>query len=298
MLSIGEIIRTNRIEKKISQETLSYGICSVSNLSRIENGTQTPSRATYEALMQRMGLSPEVFPSFLNDRELETFRLKHEINKKVIEGRYGEAEALLNKMSEEPKLERIYEQFVIYVRAILFREKGGDPKEVLDEMKKAVAMSMEDFAPQNILRRVLTQIELNMLNNLADSYYYAGYEDYGIEILYALKEYLEKKVADTEGTSPLYTVVLYNLSKWVGLRGCYDKVIKLCDTGIENCIEYGRYVAFAGLLLNKGYALVMLNRKEEARKYLQEAYYIDRARNNLKMCESIKDFADEHCIEL
>jgi len=54
MLKIGDIIRTNRIEKRISQETLAYGICSVSNLSRIENGLQNPSRAKYEKLIMKM----------------------------------------------------------------------------------------------------------------------------------------------------------------------------------------------------------------------------------------------------
>lgn len=298
MLSIGEIIRVNREAQNISQDTLSQGICSVSNLSRIENGVQIPSRITYEALMQRLGLPPEMYPSFLNDRELEMFRLKHQINKKFIAGQYAEAEALLNKMCEEPKPERLYKQFVIYARAVLLRETGGDPAVFLGEMKKAVAMSMKDFQPQNILRYVLTRDELNMLNNLAYSYHCVGDEDSNIEVLYALKEYIEKKVADTEGISPVYTTVLYNLSKWVGLKGGYNEVIKLCDIGIESCIEYGRYLAFAGLLFNKGYALVMLNRKEDARKHIQESYYIGRARNNTEMCEIIKTFAAENGIEI
>lgn len=296
MINIGEIVRVNREEQGISQEELCFGICSVSNLSRIENGTQIPSRATYEALMQRMGLPPEIYPSFLNERELETYRLKHEINEKFKAGKYDESEILLDKLENAPKLERIYRQFAMFVRAILLRKNNGDPADVLEAMKQVVEASVKDFEPKRILRYVLTKDEMNMLNNLATSYYESGDQSYGIEILYAIKDYIERRVVDNKGISPTYTTILFNLSNWVGLKGRYKEVLKLCDIGIPNCIEYGSYFSFAGLLFNKGYALVMLDRKEEAQKYIQEAYYIDRARNELSLCEITKNFADEHGI--
>lgn len=39
---IGEIIREQRNRRNISQEELCFGICSVTTLSRIENGNQKP----------------------------------------------------------------------------------------------------------------------------------------------------------------------------------------------------------------------------------------------------------------
>ena len=42
----------------------------------------------------------------------------------------------------------------------------------------------------------------------------------------------------------------------------------------------------------------MLNRIEEARKYLQEAYYINRARCKTEFCDVTKKFAEEHNVEL
>lgn len=282
----------NREEQHISQEMLAYGICSVSNLSRIENGTQAPSRVTYEALMQRMGLSPEIYPSFLDDRELEAFRLKHAINQRFIAADYREAEILCDKLFNMSGLERVHRQFVLYCRALLLREKGGSPEEVLAAMKAVVGLSVKDFEPKKILRHVLTRDELSMLNNLAISFYYAGKPDEGIDMLYALKAYVEKKVADREGIAYMYTAIVYNLSKWVGLAGWYTECIRICDLGIQDCIEYGAYFSFASLLYNKGWVLVKLGRKEEAQKYLQESYYIDRARNQWESCEITQKLAD------
>ena len=55
--TVGELIRDARERQKYSQEELSYGICTTSTLSRIENGLQVPGRKILEGLMQRLGLT-------------------------------------------------------------------------------------------------------------------------------------------------------------------------------------------------------------------------------------------------
>jgi transcriptional regulator with XRE-family HTH domain len=298
MLSIGEIIRTTREQQQLSQEELSYGICSTSNLSRIENGEQIPTRATYISLTERLGLTPDIFPSFQSEREVDAFRLKHQINRKIELEQYEEAITLLEKLESIPKLERLYQQFILYSRSILFRKKGVDPKEALEEMKRIASLSVRDISCKNILRQVLTKDDLLMLNSLAVCHYYADEKDEAIELLYALKEYIERKIVDDDGISSMYTVILYNLSKWVGLAGRNKESLKLCDIGIKRCIEYRAYIAFASLLFNKGYALVMLGEKDKAQKYIQEAYYLNRSIGEIKRCEINKKIADENGIPL
>ena len=122
MLSIGEIIRTSRESQSIIQEDLCFGVCSTSNLSRIENGTQIPTRATYEKLMERLGQAPEIYPSFLNNNELEAFRLSHQINQCLLSGNLEEAEMHVDKLDSMGKLERVYEQLILHVRALLMKK--------------------------------------------------------------------------------------------------------------------------------------------------------------------------------
>lgn len=298
MLKIGDIIRKNRVEQRISQEELSFGICSVSNLSRIENGVQIPSRTTYEYLMERMGLSPLVFPSFRDERELETYRLKHEINQMCIAEKYEDVESSLARMKAMPKLERVDKQFVEYIDALLLLWNGAPPADVLEALLAVAQKSIKNISPIDIRHQVLSQIDISILNNLAASYYNAGKQELGIELLYSLKEYVEYKIVDKEGISPLYTAMLHKLTNWVGMKGNYSEVIELCDIGIKRCIEYGAYFSFAGLLFNKGYVLVMLGRKSEAHKYIQEAFYINRARGKMQSCDIVKGFAVEHGINL
>jgi len=298
MLSIGGIIRTNREERKISQEELSFGICSTSNLSRIENGEQIPSRATYEALMQRMGLSSEIYPSFQNDRELTAFELWYEINECMDLGQYSKAEILLEKLLDEPKLDKVYQQRILFAQTIILRKNGGGAEEALGSMKKVVSMSIKEFDYKKIPHYLLTKSELNILKSLATLYYQVDDETMGINILYGLKDYIEKRVVDHDGITPTYTAIIRDLSKWVGILGRHDEVVELCDIAIKRSIRYGRLYNLPMLLYNKGYALAMLGRSEEARNRLCEAYYIFRATNQSEMCDAIKGFLEEQGVNV
>jgi len=298
MLSISDIIRTNREQQHISQEELSFGICSVSTLSRIETGVHAPGRATYEALMERLGQDPELFPSFLSEREVSVFRLKHQISKLIFVERYEEAERLLDELDSSLKLEHVYKQFVLYIRALLIRKKGQSSEDALVAMKRVADMSIRNHSSDMIIHQVLSKDDVKILNSLAISYYNAGEQSKGIDLLYALKNYIERKVVDDDGISHLYTTILYNLSKWVGLKGHLNEAVRLCGIGIQRCIDYNAYYSFSGLLYNKGYLLVMLGRMDEARKYIQESYYLDRARGELELCEIVERFACEHGISL
>ena len=45
--NVGDMIRLSRIAKKMTQEELSEGVCSVETLSRIENGKHKVKSDTY-----------------------------------------------------------------------------------------------------------------------------------------------------------------------------------------------------------------------------------------------------------
>jgi tetratricopeptide (TPR) repeat protein len=178
------------------------------------------------------------------------------------------------------------------------KKKGEPPEEVLETMERAARLTIKDYSQRYILRQVLSKDEISLLDDLAEAYFNVGRQDEAMVLAYALKDYIERKVVDDAGISGIYTSILHGLTNWVGQRGNYDEVIRLCEVGIKRCIEYGAYFSFASMLYNKGYALAMLGRKGEARKYLQEAYYLNRARGKLQSCEINKKFADEQGIEL
>ncbi|WP_226535515.1 helix-turn-helix domain-containing protein [Fictibacillus halophilus] len=57
-LNLNEQIRYYRNSLNLSQTALASGICSVSYLSKIENGLTKPSDEIYSLLFYRLGLDP------------------------------------------------------------------------------------------------------------------------------------------------------------------------------------------------------------------------------------------------
>lgn len=55
--SMGQMVRRIRVEQGMTQEVLADGICTTSYLSRVEHGSQIPSRQIYQSLMERLGES-------------------------------------------------------------------------------------------------------------------------------------------------------------------------------------------------------------------------------------------------
>ena len=103
------------------------------------------------------------------------------------------------------------------------------------------------------------------------------------------------------GLGPIvYTKLLYNLSKYVGMSGDDEEAIRFCDLGIKACIRYNRYDSFIYLLYNKGYGLMNLGRTEESHKCIQESYYIQRAIGETEEADMgiTVEFANKHGIKL
>jgi len=291
MLRFGTIVKSARELQGRTLEDVADGIMSVSNLSRIENGSQPPSWAKREALIQKLQLSPEVLYLVTDEKELKLFRLKHEINQALIHERYRDAEILAAKIEKTPGIERLFQQIVQYVRAIIMVQSGHNPTVALEAMRNAVMLSVKDCAPDKLLYQAFTFDELGMLRNLAVAYYNAGNHDMGIDLLKSLKDYIERRVVDSEGVSTIYVITLFILSKWVGLQGEFEMTIKLCDIGIQHCIEYNTLFSLAGLIYNKAFALSKMARFEEALEQFQDAYHLYRAQGNMEYCRIVKQDA-------
>ena len=71
---VGEMLRKCRLEKGITQRELCEGICSISTLSRIENGEQHPTRSVFNMLVSRMGEDIE-YDDYMGDYDYEVYNL-------------------------------------------------------------------------------------------------------------------------------------------------------------------------------------------------------------------------------
>ena len=77
----GNVVRQCRLGKGLTQQELSAGICSISTLSRIENGENCPTKKVFTLLVEKMGEDGICYDDYLGDYEYEVYSL---INKVLI----------------------------------------------------------------------------------------------------------------------------------------------------------------------------------------------------------------------
>ncbi|MGM7703600.1 helix-turn-helix domain-containing protein [Pseudalkalibacillus sp. Hm43] len=121
---IGQRIRYYRKTKGLTQEELAKGICSVSYLSKIENGDAKSSEDVIQLLCERLEISPES-----QELDVNILGMLNEWNYLIIVRKFEEAENLHNKIKEylpfieDPDLLTRYDLFLIRDNLVKYKIK-------------------------------------------------------------------------------------------------------------------------------------------------------------------------------
>ena len=119
-----------------------------------------------------------------------------------------------------------------------------------------------------------------------------------IRLLMELKEYMEKHSLENHQTSVKYPMILQNLSSWMGQEGYYKDALKLCQKGIDFCIEYGKMHTFPMLLYNKACALAELGQVDLSVEFFYESAVIYQAMGQREHAEQVRNNAKIYGIEI
>lgn len=122
---LGQVIKMTRENLGITQEELSDGICSVETLSRIENGKQTPNRANFKALMERLGRNGERYLPAVRGVHMHILVKCQELQTLLARLRFQEAETVLNEIEAEINLDdSVNKQLILKVKADIAQGMG------------------------------------------------------------------------------------------------------------------------------------------------------------------------------
>ncbi|WP_027964836.1 helix-turn-helix domain-containing protein [Halalkalibacillus halophilus] len=97
MVDIGTLIQYHRIKNQMTQKDLAAGVCSISYLSKVENGTVDPGQELLEDLSERLQVSIDQFLTFDTNQLIQKImQLYKEINK----SNKSDADLLLEEINE------------------------------------------------------------------------------------------------------------------------------------------------------------------------------------------------------
>ncbi len=276
--NIGEYIKTRRKALEITQEELANGICSVLTLSRIERGAQLPQDCTLVQILQRIGLSSSEMFLAANDKHLFFNQLKFDIRQAYIQENYEEAKKILrDNRAQISKLSPFDRQTFETIDILLkIRDKEYGECEALERLEAALRLTHKQYSKVN-LPKLFTYEEILLLNNIAIRYAHLDDLKTTIDMLYHIKDFYDKKVCDIEEALRTEPMVLYNLSKYLGLAGRIDECLAICELGINIGVKTRNCFSLAKTMYNKAYALNIRNKpgdKEASLYCVKQAYHL------------------------
>lgn len=277
LYNIGKYIKARRIELGISQEKLADGFCARNSISRIESGERVPKSDVLTTLLQRLGLSDSQIKILTDGEDVELAQVKFNVRQALILHDYTKARFILRQNEATiSKLDPVSRRTFDIVDAIIRSSQNEISKEeALALFENLMRVIHPRYSPDN-LPILLSYEEIILLNNIAFIYNDVGERETAITILYHVKEFYDSYVCDIEEALRTQPMILYNLSKLLGLAGRYDECIHICEEGIKLATETGKCANLATTYYNLAWALYYRNRsddKERSLKYLKMAYY-------------------------
>lgn len=301
LYSIGNFINQRREELGITQDDLAEGLCSVTTLSRLENCEQTPRSGTVRALLQRLGYSGALLFQAVGREEFEISQLQVKIVQMFNSyDRSGVPEALVKLDGYRDFFSKSDRQFYEIIYAVFYKDRFTND-EMLQRLESALRITHPKYSIDN-LPNFLTYEEATALNAIAGALEKKNEREAAIKVLYHLRDFYSKDIVDKQEVLKALPIILYNLSKLLGLSGKYDECIEICNQGIKLMKDNARGRYLAVTLYNLSWALVKKGRAcdiEPAKQALKEAYcfalVIDRRPSFIERLKkfSIENFGEE-----
>ncbi len=240
MGNIGLLLKTLRKEEKVSLKELSRGICSVTTLSRIENGERKASKILFDAIISKLGKNSDKWDLILTENDKALLYYKNYINFLLNSEKWREIDIYLEKYRNLIETDNnLNEQYIKIIKAIVYKENREYDK-ALEECIKALELTNLKINFDNFkINMTICKSELKLLCLLGEILLALNTKSY-VEIYSYWKEilnYIEQKCKDEEYKLQFYLIIIYNMAYLLYLQNRYADSINYINKGIECIIE-------------------------------------------------------------
>ncbi|MED3092268.1 helix-turn-helix domain-containing protein [Bacillus thuringiensis] len=248
---LGITIKELRIKKNISQSELCHGICSQSQISKIEKGMIYPSSILLYQLSERLGIDPNnIFALTQNKRLKYVENVKYVIKDCLKQKQYKELYEIVKKEKNLNNFQTKEEkQFLIWHEAIAIFIVDKSLKNALDFLNNALKLTLtnSDF---------LSEREIDIMQTMA--IFYAENKEYekSINILKRCLSNFNK--LDFPRDKEIKLKIMLNLAKSLDFTYQHEEAIKYIDKGIKLAINLNTLYLLGELFYLKGQFLLKI----------------------------------------
>lgn len=240
-LSLGEIIKQIREEKKLSQGIICQGLCTKSTLSKIEHNHMQPDIFLLEALLQRLGLSERPFLFYGNKKEHEFYTYKFKSMRTQLLGTDVLKDYIREfEKSVSPK-NNLQQQELLMAKIPLCKT----PEEELSMYFEALHYTLPNFDIARIHEFRLSWAELTILNNIARLYIHTNTLTQSFYYFRQLESYYQAAELDIIFQKNVYVPMLQMHSRCLYNQKHFFDIIHLFqDNHLMVCKTNSYYYSF------------------------------------------------------
>ncbi|MEG0963028.1 MAG: helix-turn-helix transcriptional regulator [Lachnospiraceae bacterium] len=269
-----EIIAEERKFQKLTQEELAEGIYGYpESISRIENGSQMPSRNKMEQLFQKIGITRGKYQVYLATEDIRIHETQREIQGLMIRHEYERGYQVVKNLVRKLDKENLYHcQYALMMEGILGLKCGElTPEEAMEISREALAYTYPDFTKG--IGRVPMGWEGYLINHMAIYYKCSNQRKKAIELLRKTVEMYEKSQVDVKYHFEIYIALIGNLAVYLADEGYGNEAIKICERGMWLSLECERGVGLVRFTAAKSDAWRAIDQEKSA-KYMERGFYI------------------------
>ena len=165
IVTYGKLLRLLRRRYNMTAEAIYNGICSKSQYSKIENDCVLPSVIMARNLLERAGITENIFDFFGNDDEFKYADLVEKISSLSLLDK-DKADELLDEMKQlKISKNKLVEQEILFFKAIY----SCDGDELESQLLNAMSITKENFTLDKIGGELFTNTEFNIIQHYTRS---------------------------------------------------------------------------------------------------------------------------------
>lgn len=274
-----------RKEKKLSQKVIYEGLCSQASYSKIEQGKKEADLFLFYGILSRLGIFTSKYTVILTKEEEEMAKQRKKIELCIQENSWEEGEERVLqywKQDFSHVTAHLHEQYLCFMEAKIAYGRGEVEKAIsklkigIEKTNKNLLEFLNGNSEGDQFR--VSSIEMSQFCMFCELLSEQEEERrHRKRLLLWAKNYLEKKIEDTEYQIKYYPFVLYSIANMEREEQEYMKSLIYCEEGIAFLKRY-KSLAYLKELLKLYQSLVKeigMKGKEENKQYLSMLEYIE-----------------------
>ena len=281
---LGITIKELRIKKNISQSELCHGICSQSQISKIEKGVIYPSSILLYQLSERLGIDPNnIFALTQNKRLKYVENVKYVIKDCLKQKQYKELYEIVKKEKNLNNFQTKDEkQFLMWHEAIAIFMVDKSIKTALDFLNNALKLTLtnSDF---------LSEREIDIMQTIAILHGENKEYEKSINILRRCLTNFNK--LDFPRDKEIKLKIIFNLAKILGHANQHEEAVKYNDMGIKLAINLNTLYLLGELYYGKAWNLLKIKQpnEEDVANNMKKALFIFELTEKENLIKMVKE---------